>query len=189
MARTPWPCCWGRCRLSQSRECTPVTRGFVPWTTQPRSTLRGQCHSRMSMWWLQASAAQRPAARTPWAPLDSGLPLVPGGAARLWGERCLAVFTTSNLLYILAGDAGWICRCGPRCNLSIVYLYGSLHESYVHERLKTYVCILYCSPCAYILQSRVRNVPPWGARGWRQRCWSAGRQLIFVVIIAHQWPS
>ena len=45
------------------------------------------------------------------------------------------MFTTSNLLYILAGDAGWVCRCGPRCNLSIVYLYGSLHESYVHERL------------------------------------------------------
>ena len=61
------------------------------------------------------------------------------------------MFTTSNLLYILAGDAGWICRCGPRCNLSIVYLYGSLHESYVHERLKTYVCILYCSPCAPLM--------------------------------------
>ena len=28
---------------------------------------------------------------------------------------------------------------------------GVLHESYVHERLKAYVCVLYDSPCAQLL--------------------------------------
>ena len=28
---------------------------------------------------------------------------------------------------------------------------GSFHESFAHERLKAYVCILYASPCAPLL--------------------------------------
>ena len=37
------------------------------------------------------------------------------------------------------------------CDVRYKAVLGSLHESYAHERLKTYVCILYCTPCAPLM--------------------------------------